>query len=485
MAGADFFIHPNFPGMTQENFTEQLDAINEYEREPVPEHKTKTFRSFVNMMAGEHIAGTEFVIGPLFVLHGVSAPDVFLGLLVGNLLAVLSYTFICGPVSVRTRLTIFYQLEKICGYRLVSIFNSINGIQACALGASMIAVSGTAIGLLLDLPTPGLTDFYLTDWTWIGLVVLIGSVMTAVSILGYDQVARFAAICAPWMPLVFVAAAVAVLPQLGVTSWSNFWEVANTKIWTGVPVAGQSKWTFWHILFFAWLCNTALHIGLGDMSLYRYARRAWYGVASVSGMFLGHFVAWISSGILCAVVLQSGNANPSPGQIAFAGAGVAGTLCVVIAGWTAANPTLYRAGLAVQALWPGLKRWKATLVVGILSMVLATLPGVVSRLDQVLAFYALVAAPVGAVMVLDIYVFPRIGLIPNYAERTGRSFNWAVALTWLLSMLFGYALYLITQSDFFFFMAIPGWFIGAILYVVLSRTFQRMPKKQPQTEVLA
>jgi purine-cytosine permease-like protein len=471
--------------MAKENLTEQLDAINEFEREPVPERKTKDFRSFVNMMAGEHIAGTEFVIGPLFVLHGVSAFDVFVGLLVGNLLAVLSYAFICGPVSVRTRLTIYYQLEKICGYRLVSLFNGINGIQACALGASMIAVSGTAVGLLLGLPTPGLTDLYMTDWSWIVLVLLIGSVMTAVSILGYDQVARFAAICAPWMPLVFVAAAVAVLPQLGVRTWSDFWTVADDKIWTGTPVAGQSKWTVWHILFFAWLCNTALHIGLGDMSLYRYARKPWYGIASVSGMFLGHFVAWISSGILCAVVLQSGNANPSPGQIAFAGAGIAGTVCVVIAGWTAANPTLYRAGLAVQALLPGIKRWKATLAVGLLSMGLATLPGVVSKLDQVLAYYALVAAPVGAVIVLDVYVFPRIGLLPNYAERTGRSFNWAVALTWLLSMLFGYALYIVTQSDFFFFMAIPGWFVGAVLYVVLSRTLQRAPKPEPTNELLA
>jgi cytosine permease len=469
--------------MAQENLSDQLDAINEYEREPVPAHKTQDFRSFINMMAGEHIAGTEFVIGPLFVLHGVSVGDVFGGLLIGNLLAVLSYTLICGPVSVRTRLTIFYQLEKICGFKLVSLFNGVNGIQSCALGASMIAVSGTAIGLLLNLPTPGLTDFYMTDWSWIVLVLLIGSVMTAVSILGYDQVARFAAICAPWMPLVFVAAAVAVLPQLGVTGLGNFWQVAGEKIWTGVPVAGQSKWTFWHIMFFSWLCNTALHIGLGDMSLYRYARKPWYGIASISGMFLGHFVAWISSGILCAVVLQAGNANPSPGQIAFAGAGIAGTICVVIAGWTAANPTLYRAGLAVQALFPGIKRWKATLAVGVFSMVLAMLPGVVSKLDQVLAFYALVAAPVGAVIVLDIYVFPRIGLLSNYAERAGKSFNWAVALTWLLSMLFGYALYVATQSDFFFFMAIPGWFISAMLYVVLSRTLQRAPRTANPAQV--
>ena len=42
------------------------------------------------MYAGEHTAGTEFVIGPLFVAHSVTAFDLTVGLLVGNLLAVLS-----------------------------------------------------------------------------------------------------------------------------------------------------------------------------------------------------------------------------------------------------------------------------------------------------------------------------------------------------------------------------------------------------------
>lgn len=87
--------------------TATLDAIDEFEREPVPPDKVKGFKSFLGMVAGEHIAGTEFAIGPLFVLHGAGARDVFLGLLVGNILATLSWTLICAPIAVKTRLTIF------------------------------------------------------------------------------------------------------------------------------------------------------------------------------------------------------------------------------------------------------------------------------------------------------------------------------------------------------------------------------------------
>ena len=68
------------------------------------------------MVAGEHIAGTEFVIGPLLWAYGVSARDLFLGLLVGNLLAVLSWAIVCAPIAVKVRMTIFYMLERISGF---------------------------------------------------------------------------------------------------------------------------------------------------------------------------------------------------------------------------------------------------------------------------------------------------------------------------------------------------------------------------------
>jgi len=69
--------------------------------------------------------------------------------------------------------------------------------------------------------------------------------------------------------------------------------VANEKIWTGIPLEGQSKFTFWHVMFFAWFCNMAMHIGMADLSIFRYARKWYYGFTSAFGMFLGHYIAWI------------------------------------------------------------------------------------------------------------------------------------------------------------------------------------------------
>lgn len=90
----------------------KLDSVNEYERQPIPPSKLKNLRSFIGMYAGEHTAGTEFVIGPLFVAHGVTAFDLIVGLLVGNFLAVLSWAFLTAPIAVKNRMTLYYQLEK-------------------------------------------------------------------------------------------------------------------------------------------------------------------------------------------------------------------------------------------------------------------------------------------------------------------------------------------------------------------------------------
>jgi hypothetical protein len=79
---------------------------DEFEREPVPEKALLGLKSYVGQFAGEHVAGTELMIGPLFLASGVSAFDFIVGLLVGNFLAVLSWRFFTAPIATRCRLTL-------------------------------------------------------------------------------------------------------------------------------------------------------------------------------------------------------------------------------------------------------------------------------------------------------------------------------------------------------------------------------------------
>lgn len=106
--------------------------------------------------------------------------------------------------------------------------------------------------------------------------------------LNRAQLARACRRCQPWMILVVIAAAIAVLPDLGVKSVSDFWRIANDKIWTNVALSGQRHFTFWHVMFFAWFCNMAMHIGMADLSILRYAKKWYYGFSSAAGRYVGH-----------------------------------------------------------------------------------------------------------------------------------------------------------------------------------------------------
>ncbi len=453
---------------------EQLDSVEEFERTPVPQKRWKGWGSFIGMYAGEHTAGTEFVIGPLFVAHGVTAPALVWGLLAGNLLAVLSWAFLTAPIAAKERLTLYYMLERICGTTLTRIYNVVNALMFCFLAGSMIAVSATAVGIPFNLPMPTLNDWLPTSVGWVITVMAVGAVTTIVAMFGYNWVSRFANYAAPWMILVFIAAAVAVLPDLGVNSPSEFWTVAKNKIWTGVPLEGQSQFTFWHVMFFAWFANMAMHIGMADMSILRYAKKWYYGFSSATGMFVGHYIAWVASGILYALFLyESGNSLTfAPGPVAFRAAGLAGAICVIIAGWTTANPTIYRAGLALQAIRPKWKTWKVTAVVGGITTLAACFPALVMQLLDFVALYGLILMPMGAIIMMDVYVIPKLKMKSFYAETFGKHFNTAAALAWVLCLL---AAILINQlmGIEIFFLGLPGWFVAAGLYLVFSRMIQK------------
>ena len=452
----------------------------EFERQPVPPRAWLGFSSFLGQYAGEHVAGTELMIGPLFIASGVSAADLLLGLILGNLLAVLSWTFLTAPIATRTRLTLYYQLEKICGRNLVTLYNLANGVMFCFLAGSMITVSATAVGVWFRFPMPALDDVYPNSVGWVLAVVAVGSLISLVAAFGYTSVARFANIAAPWMVLVFLAFGLVGLREMGVDSWSALWPTARDVIWPGGdPAPGQVKFTFWHVLFFAWFCNMAMHIGMSDLSVFRFAKKSWYGVATASGMFIGHFMAWLSASILYAHQLQLDPENTAvlPGPMAYQACGIAGILCVIVAGWTTANPTIYRAGLAFQAIVPRTSRFVVTLFTGGLATLAGCFPAIAMKLLGFVALYGMVLMPMGAVIFIDFWVFPRLGLKPYYAESANLRFNWAAGLAWFLTLAACVGLVLFGGIQLYF-VSLPGWFLASALYIGLSYFLQsRSPKE--------
>lgn len=446
----------------------QMDRLQEFEREPVSPSHFQTARQFAGLFAGEHVAATEFVIGAFFVLHGVSLTDLLIGLFFGNLLAVLSWTLVCAPIATSTRLTLYWYLRRIGGPGFMGIYNVLNGVLYCVLAGAMISVSATAVGALIGVPAPGLNDILPAGPAWPLIAICIGAAFTIMAILGFEKFSRFAVVCSPWIFVIFVACAVAVLPALGVRpDFSNLWEVAATRIWNGQPSPGQEKFGTAHVMFFAWFANLAMHIGLSDMALFRYAPKWTYGLYSAFGMYPGHMLAWICSGIMVAGVDRQMN----PGLMAIQAGGLAGGAAVLVAGWTTANPTLYRSGLAFQAITPNWPRWKTTALAGLVTTVLACFPVVFLRLLDYVAVYGLALMPVGAIVFAEHWIFPKLGIERYAAERYGWTVNRTALAVWAGTLVFCYLL-----PIHLYFKWLPGYLIAIAAYTSISAWTLRRPR---------
>ena len=457
-----------------------VSAQEEYERTPVPASALKSWRSFLGMYAGEHAAGTEFVIGPLFLAAGVSAFDLLVGLLLGNLMAVLTWRFLTAEIAVKNRLTLYYQLEKICGRQLVTVYNVANGVLFCFLAGAMITVSATAVGVPFDMDMPKLTDTMPTSFTWVVIVLIVGAVISLIAARGYDAVSKAANWMAPFIILAFLASGIVALNQLGVSDFEGFWNIWGEGT---DPMPGQIKYTFWHVCIWSWFCNAAMHMGMSDLSVLRYAKNASVGWTTAAGMYVGHYIAWIAACLLYAaylktpeaiVMLENGEAPPvAPGPLAYNAIGFFGIIAVIIAGWTTANPTIYRAGLAFQAIIPKASTFWVTILAGSVATIAGLFPAFAMKLLGFVALYGFILAPVGAVIVFEHYFADKIGIKRNYVEYAGIHFNHAVFLAWGIS--FGIFYFIsVTQGVFLSFLTLPAWLLCGILFLFLSKRSQRV-----------
>lgn len=460
---------------SQDGAIKGLDKLYEFEREPVSQDKLLPGKHFAGVFAGEHVAGTEFVIGALFVAWGATARDIFLGLLVGNTLAVLTWTFVCAPIAVQTRLTLYWYLRKIAGPVTTTIYNILNAVLFCILAGCMITVSASAVRIPFGIPEQ--TGWIPTDIRFVLVVIGVGAVVVTLAILGFKKLAQFAEICSPWMFLMFIAGAIVMLPALSkeilggpMSSLSQFWTIANKAIWTGKAPDGQAPIGFYHVAAFAWICNLAMHGGLSDMAILRYAKKASYGLYSAFGMFLGHYLAWICAGIMgatTAIIVGKTMSELDAGGVAWQALGATGIIAVIIAGWTTSNPTLYRAGLAFQAVTPGWPRWLVTLVAGAATTVIACSPFVFTKLLDFVGWYGLLLMPVGAIVFVEHWIFPRIGLTQFWVSKKKLLVSWPALLSWGIAI----AAAIISQClniIHLFFLFVPIWLLTSVLYILFA-----------------
>ncbi|MGB5430638.1 purine-cytosine permease family protein [Eudoraea sp.] len=478
------------------NTTEDFNQFKDLDEEqlPVAKHRLHDWTHFAGLYAAEHVAATEFVIGATFVALGAKTMDIMLGLLIGNILAVLSWRFITSPIAVDTRLSLYTYLNKIAGDSMTKLYNWANVIIFSVISAAMITVSATAVRFAFDIPAQ--LNWYPTNAWFILIVLAVGIVVVSIALYGFNAVSEFSGICAPWLFVMFTSGAMVLLPALSLdvldktlpAGWADFVTLGDQSIWTGINSEGAPGIGLVEVIGFGWAANTITHFGLIDMALLRFAKKKSYGYATSTGMMFGHYVAWIAAGIMgagAAVILGKSIVELDPGDVAYYALGWSGFVIVIVAGWTTAITNLYRAGLAAQAIFFNHSRKRTTIIVGLVTVGIGCFPFVFSQILPLLTYAGLLVVPVGAIVFAEHQIFPRIGFTRYWSSYRKLTFSMPAVASWALGLIFGFGLNALDVISFYY-LFIPTWFFTIAVYTLLASRYgakQNYPEEEQEEEV--
>lgn len=467
---------------------DQQIASMDAEQLPVSKYELHGPKHFAGLYAAEHVAGTEFVFGATFVILGAGIWDILIGLLIGNILAVLSFWLITTPIATSTRLSLYTYLQKIGGAAVSRLYNAANALIFAVISAAMITVSATAVRRLVGFPAQ--TEAYPTHWGFVLLAVAFSAVAILVAAFGFNALAEFATICGPWLMVMFTTGGLVLLPAVAesvtgfttIPTWNDFVQISGATVFTGETPDGTPGIGMWEVAGFAWAANTFVHFGLIDMALLRYAKKNWYGTMTSTGMLFGHYVAWISAGFMgaatAAITLTSVTVL-APGDVAWYALGYAGIITVIVGGWTTANSNLYRAGLAGQAVFPQMSRVRVTLIMGLLVVVASIFPFVYRNFLPLVTYAGVILVPIGGIIFAEHYLFRRFGLTKYWATYKDVP-NAPAMLTWAFALVFAAAMVFFDVMPYSF-VFVPTWALSIGVYLLLAKR-SGATEKYPEAE---
>lgn len=389
----------------------------------------------------------------------------------------LSFRFITAPIVTSTRLSLFAYLERIGGDLLSKLYNGANVLIFISISAAMIAVSATAVRVVSNIPPQ--VEAYPTSPYFVFIALAVGAIVVLVAAFGFEALSEFAGICAPWLMVMFTVGGMVLIPALTesvtgyttLTGFSDFIAIAGGSVFTGTNAAGEPGIGLWEVIGFAWAANTFAHFGLIDMALLRFAKTPNAAYATSAGMMFGHYIAWISAGLMgaaTAAVMQVSILEAEPGDVAFYALGASGFVIVIVAGWTTANSNLYRAGLAAQALLPNSPRWRVTIQVGLVAIIAACFPFIYKSILPLLTYAGLILVALGGIAYAEHKLFPKYGLSEYWMGYKGLKNNMPAVITWGVCLVFGFGLNFLNIIPFYY-LFVPTWFLAVGLYMFLAK----------------
>jgi cytosine permease len=369
----------------------------DYETERVPETSLRSWWDILAVQFG-FIFGSSALVWAMKFTAGFTFIDAIWVFVVGHFLVFWVF-YLNGLLGVRERMTTFFIARQAfgpVGTHVIAVLLSFAmvgwmGAQVAATAEGIAAATGINV-ILLD--------------------IILGIGILWSSVVGFKALKRLSNVSVPFFIVVCIAGIV----------------ISHSKIGgIGALISAQPTQPMSFMQGISAVIGSIAMMGLVTPDISRYAKSSRdLSVAVIVSFAVGHILIPLA-GVLMAMAAGSTNV----GVVCWKLLGWWGVLMLILSGWTTADNDIYSAGLALQEVWPNVKRWKICTVVGILGT-LAAIFGILKYLISWMVLLAAIAPPAFAIMQADYWVLPLFGVPRGLTEKQGRAINWVAFVCWIV-----------------------------------------------------
>lgn len=378
-------------------------AGNDFATGRVPESATIGLFRVMMIVLGMTIALPGFVMGAQLG-RGLGLSGAVWACFIGGVLL----SLIAVPtalVGARTRFSTYMMINVAFGETGGKLVNALLALSLLGwFGVIMMLFGHSAFATLQSLTGSTAQPVGMLGWSLIGC-----GLMLVTALVGFRAIDVLSALLTPFKVLLLLWTLWAALERYGMAGVTAATQQAGFDLTTGITmvVGGLSAGA------------------ILQPDMVRFARSPWVGGVAA---FLCFAIGFPVVLILAAVpALAAGEPDLITIMIAL-GLGVPALLIVLLAAWTMNTYNLYASSLVLTTIFPREKRWRATLLVGVIGAALGVL-GVSDLLTPYLLILSIFIPPVGGVYVVSYLM--RGDAIPN-------GWYWRSFVAWLVGA--GFAL---------------------------------------------
>lgn len=377
-----------------------LESGEDYPRESVPEEDRRPWWSIGIVWVGVYICIVSILEG-LSLIGGLPLHKAILAEFVGFIIF-LTLMFIQGNIGTETGLSTYVLARESFGLKGSHII-------------SLIVFVGDFGWYAIQARTAGESAATIFGWSNVPLVsAIMGLLMMLSAILGYRAIAFISVPTVIYTFIVMVYLAVSSIMGSG---------IPFAEVLARAPISEPMTFAAAVAVVVGGMAIGA--VGAPDIMRFSRSKKD-----NLKALFLMVLPIAIIQPVAAMIVGLYANSTEIGVALTSLG-GILGIILIVTGAWTSNDNNLYSASLALSEIIVKGKRWKITIIIGILASLVAAFIDL-SMYENIMFVIGAFAVPVLGITVTDYYILPKIGLDRGLALKAKEIINPAAVISWII-----------------------------------------------------